>query len=171
MDLIWERHIDPADQSARWRKLRAWFLPPAVAVVAVASFTAGVGGALGALIIVGIVGLLLVGYIVFKGLALKIEPPVHRDSHEIVCGITRVSIDQMAHWTTYIWTAREQALDWKTGGGASNVDLGVVRFTMIDGREVMLTWMELTQPEIDELRDALTPHLTAPWIARPDSRR
>lgn len=137
----------PADQVARWRTFRRWFLLPAVAVCALAELAGSLAGVVTALIIVGPPGLLIAGYIVFKGLGLKLEAgvPFQRAGDKIVWGSRiRVPIDQIAHWTTYIWTTREQSLRWNSSGGSGSLDLGVVRFTMVDGREVMLTWTELT---------------------------
>lgn len=170
MDIIWERRIDPAHQAARWRRFLTWFPLPALALITTVGITSGLEGALGALIVAGLAGVLLVGYIVFKGLALKMSPPVGRDGDEIVSGVYRMAIDQMTHWTTYIWTVAEQRQDRRVDPRGPFFDVGILRFTMVDGREVEITWPELTQAEIDELRDTLAPHLTAPWVPRPDPR-
>lgn len=172
MDVIWERQIDPADQSARWDKFRKWFVAPAIALVAVVLITSGPGGALGALILVTIAGLLLVGYIIAKGIALSTARTVHRDGDEIVWGTIRVAVDQVAQWSTFIVPAgerRDGSRVRRTQGPEFPTGLAV--FTCADGRTFEFWWPELTQVEIDELRDALTPHLGAPWIARPQRRR
>lgn len=171
MEVIWERRIDPAGQVARWGRFRTWFPVGALAVITVAGLSSGPAGALGGLIVVAIVAVLLVGYIVAKGLALKVAAPIRRVGDAIVSGVYRMAIDQMTHWTTYIWTTEEQARSRRVARGGPFFDVGIARFHMADGREVTLTWPELTQAEIDELRHALAPHLTAPWVPRPEPHR
>ena len=184
--VIWTRRVDEQAQRRRRNTFLKWFVAPAALAIVVTGFVAGVGGALGMLILLGGFGLLVGGWVWANNLqlrqnrVLRLLPNGHLavGKHQ-----TRRTFDlgSVERWTTKIGTFRTMTMVPTSSvpvTGTTPTAEVILRYpdltddgrvgTRADGgaafRLEAFFWLQMPQEELDEVRAVLERHIDGPWV-------
>lgn len=171
--MIWRRRDDDGSSRKRWRRFLLWYVAPSAAAVVVALALGGPGAAAGVGILLGILGVIVAAWVFVVGLSKRIGAEIRLVDGQLICGKKSVSVDAIERWTSY----RPKMQRHGTGVNAG-ID-GVVAFRVPDEDEghrsvrpdgrpafthVSFIWAAMTGHEFDEIRAAIEPHVSAPWV-------
>ena len=175
--VVWRRPFDPEARGRRRRKLLLGYGLPFVLALAVGYAVGGTGALLGLAILLGLFGLLLVAWVELISHNERMNPEIRIDGDSLVVGRKRVRIADAEAWTTVM---RKQT----TSVGAPNTTshrctLARLRFripVVRDGERVTrpdggpafevvgFAWPAMGADQLDGIRAALEPHLSAPYV-------
>lgn len=173
--VVWQRDIDHEAGARRWRRFLLWYVAPVVVIMIIVAVAVGIGEALGVLILAGLFGLMLAGWIFFVTLNDRSGAEIRLVDGELVFGNKRVPVAEVECWST----RRSSMVSVHTAmGRKGNFEaVAMFRFPMMDGgrRGVRMDggeaysaktfgWATMGQDEIEGVRAALTPHIPAPWV-------
>ena len=155
--VVWQRVIDDAGSSERWRRLIRWYSVPAIAALLAALVFGGVVPLLVVAVAVGA----LAGVLALVVFAYDFNRRGHTEIRLVdgclVLGGDAVRVDAIEAWTTHRLVATS---------GAPVVAIFRVRGT--DGRPApaltRFAWAEMPERDVDDLRASLAAHIEAPWV-------
>lgn len=186
--VVWEREIDPAAQAGRWRKLGLFYGAPMAVALVVASVLGGLGAFLGVLILLGLFGLMLVALVFFTNFNARANSRIKLGDGHLVMGQRRVDLARVEAWSTRAsaerWAVSSVALRGNPMAGNAITAEVLFRVAVHDqngqreiwpnGRPafevVGFSWAEMPPDQLDRLRAALDPYITAPLV-HPDNLR
>jgi hypothetical protein len=159
--VVWQRVVDDAGSSKRWRRLIRWYSVPAVAAILAALVFGGVGPFLAVAVAVGA----LAGVLALVVFAYDFDRRGHTEIRLVdgclVLGGDEVRVDAVEAWTTHRLTGTSDA-----AAGAPVVAVFRVRGT--DGGSApgltRFAWAEMPERDLDDLRASLAAHIEAPWV-------
>jgi len=179
--VVWERQVDHLAAQQRWRRLGFWLGGPAVLVVVTALLSSGVGAAAGLLVCFVFVGAVIAFWIMTVNRGYDINNEIRLVDGHLADTTTRVVVAHIEAWTTIRTSPYIVA-----NGLGSSAPVAVVRFRVatpgIDARSgsegpgddrpahdsgltiVTFPWPEMTAGELEGVRQALEPHIPAPWV-------
>lgn len=176
--LIWTRPIDWEAQAERKRQFLRFYVAPVIAVAVVVAIVSDPMNALGVLILFGMLGLLVGGWVFFKNLTLRQNAELFiTASGALKVGTNGRPIDltDLVSWQTRTGTLQHTqylpnmplALRWMKH--ETEVGILSLRFPAppdaADGvRARRIMWPGMEPNDLDALRAALTTHLDAPWV-------
>lgn len=184
--VIWTRRVDEEAQRRRRRTFLKWYVAPAALAIVITGLLAGIGGALGMLILLGLFGLLVGGWVWAHNLQLRQNRELRLlpDGHlTIGKNQTRKTFDlgSVERWTTKIGTFRT-SISVPTSSvpvsGTTPTAEVILRYPDLtddgqvgvrhDGgaafRIEAFFWLQMPQEELDEVRAVLERHIDAPWV-------
>lgn len=176
-EIVWARQFDDAASKRRWKAFRRWALLPLAVVLVVAFMLGGVGAFLGVSILAGgLVGMVAVLFWLID-VNLKQNPEIRLVDGRLVQGRRAVTVADIERWTTRRSTSVRRNLD---SSPETQVIFRVpvfhdgVRGERADGGPAFETssfaWGQMSTEELDGVRDALEPHIDAPWVPPGDLR-
>lgn len=82
--VVWRRSIDTAKHALRRKRFALWYCAPVLVLLVGLAVLVGPWEALGAFILLGGFGLLVAGWIFFKGLGQRMHPDVRFDGDALL---------------------------------------------------------------------------------------
>ena len=184
--VIWTRRVDEQAQRRRRNTFLKWFVAPAALAIVITGLLAGVGGALGMLILLGGFGLLLGGWVWANNLQLRQNRELRLLSDgQLAIGKHQnrrtFDLGSVERWTTQIGTFRTTTpiptSSVSVSGSTPTAEV-ILRYpnltddgrvgTQADGgaafRLESFFWLQMPQEELDEVRAVLERHIDGPWV-------
>lgn len=159
MEVIWTRTIDTEASARAWRQLGLFGGIPAGVALAIALIFGGFWTFLGVLIVAAIVLALWASWVFFNQLGKRMNPTVSLDGNELVWARRRVPTGDVVLWSTFHTEASMSLADNQDASG----HLGAIRFRLRDESESEFLWANLPDEDLESLKLAVAPHVTAPW--------
>ena len=163
--VIWERIVDQDKTRQRSEQFRKRFFPAAGITLAVVLISAGWKNAIGALLVVGLVGKVWGNTVRFQSLSDAANPVMTVSNGRLKLGDRTIIVEDVKRFTT-IATAMQTSLL----GRRSQIKLGKAIFRMdVPGskREPILVefgWPNMTEEGVARVRAALEPELVDKWV-------
>ena len=163
--VIWERIVDQDKTRQRSEQFRKRFFPAAGITLAVVLISAGWKNAIGALLVVGLVGMVWGNTVRFQALSDAANPVMTVSNGRLKLGDRTIIVEDVKRFTT-IATAMQTSLL----GRRSQIKLGKAIFRMdVPGskREPILVefgWPNMTEEGVARVRAALEPELVDKWV-------
>ena len=149
--VIWTRAVDRARHERRVRAFVLYYVVPvSVIAVAVAVF-GGVGPALGVLILAGLFGLLLGGWVWLTNINERSNATIRLRGDDLVLGKRRVPVTRVVSFTTVQTRISGPYID----GVRSSIEAGVALFDVDDGSRVEFLWPSMPAEHLIGVRAAL----------------
>lgn len=164
-NVIWERTIDREIQRQRWRRLLRWYVVPVVVLAAVFAITLGVGAALGLLIVAGLFGLLLTGWLWITNLNERSGATIRFDGRRLGWRAVTIDVEAVSAFSTYSGKMAgplSASSSWRSGNRIA-IDCGYARFRMADGSTAEFMWPNMPPDQVDGVRHALDRVLPGRW--------
>ncbi len=172
---VWQRQFDEGAASHRWSRFVRWFVAPSAAIGLLALILGGPWALLGVLILLGSVGALLALWIWIYDKGLRANRTIDLIDGKLVLGRIEAPIAAIEAWTTHKSTSVGTVTNGVASGGPSAqvifrvpVMRDGVRGLRPDGGPafelVRFPWPEMTSDELAGIRQALAPHISAPWV-------
>ncbi len=172
---VWERQIDEGAASRRWSQLLRLYVMPSLAIGVLALVLGGPWELLGVVILLGSIGLLLALWIWIYDKGLRANTTIDLIDGKLVLGRYEASIADIEAWTTHKSNSVGSMTNGvSTGGPSAQVIFRIpvmrdgVRGVRPDGglayELVRFPWPEMSSDELAGVRQALTPHVRAPWV-------
>jgi hypothetical protein len=137
---------------------RFWLLyaAPVATIIVIVAIVSGVGPAAGLLILLGSIGAMLFVWMWLIGRNERANPIVTRVDGELRWAKRIVPIDQVTGFSTLMVSTSMRVGQTTTPGGVNaTVNLGVARFSLVDGTEVDFKWAELEEQQLERLESSL----------------
>ena len=150
-------------------KLGKWYGIPMAIALLIALVAGGFGAFLGVLILLGGIGLLLVVGVIGYNKQKASNPEIRLVDGKLVMGKVEVTIADIERWTTHK-VRRTSDVPGPDAVAVFRVPIfrDGERGVRPDGGPAFETitfgWQEMTPAEIDGVRDALVPHVSALWV-------
>ncbi len=161
--IIWKRHYDEVAQKKRIKRFYVFFLFPAALSIVLMAIFKSIGEASGLLILLGLFGLLLFGWIWMMGVNLRMNPTVIEDGEYLYCGRNKVAKNEVMAFSTYMSSVSFSYSNSHGGMSSSSMGIGCVTFLLSDRQEIDFKWPAIEQEQLDTLREALDPILPGKW--------
>lgn len=170
--VIWTRNIDLAAQRRRWRMFRRVVVLPGVLLSAGIGLVRGWQEGLGGLFLLALFAGLIAAWIwlISFNERQNAEIVLTADGHLKLGRKPRmpaVPVADVRVWSSGA-TRTSNSLANQRSHANKHVDLAVVSFRFRSGSSitepVRFAWPSMPTAEIDEIREALEPHITAPWV-------
>ncbi|MEM9608398.1 MAG: hypothetical protein AAGA99_13310 [Actinomycetota bacterium] len=184
--VIWTRRVDEAAAKERNQKFLRFYVAPVVATIIIGGAFGGIGAVLGLLILFGLFGLLLGGWVFFNNVQYRQNPELRlRDGSTLAIGKHQMArtfdLSAVESWTTKMGTLRTStyvpSISWSVSGTSPTAEV-LLRFPELtetgevgvraDGgrahRIEAFFWLKMPESELDEVREVLAPHIDAPWV-------
>lgn len=170
--VIWTRNIDLAAQRRRWRTFRNTVIVPGVLLSIGAGLVRGWQEGLGGLFLLAMFGGLLAAWIWLLNFNERqnAELVLTADGHLKLGANPRSPVVPVAD--VRVWSSGEtRATNFLANTRShahKSIDLAVVSFRFRSGSSVTepvrFVWTSMPAAEIDGVREALSPHIAAPWV-------
>jgi len=163
--VIWERTVDHDKIRQRTERFRKRFFIPAAVVLLIVLVFAGWQNAIGALIVVGMVGLTWSTAVRFQSLSDGANPVMVVKNGRLVLGELEIIIEDVKRFTTMATSIQTSLL-----GRYSRVQLGKAVFRMDvpgtkrDPKLIEFGWPNMDDAGIDTVKAALLPELPDKWV-------
>lgn len=167
--VIWERTIDHDKIRNRTERFRMRFFVPAALVLLVVLIVAGWQNAIGALLVLGLIGLAWGTTVRFQSLSDAANPVMTVGNGRIKLGERTVIVEDVKRFTTVATSMQTSVL-----GRHSRISLGKAIFRMDEPgtrRDIHLVefgWPNMTEAEVATVRAALEPELPGKWVSPGD---
>lgn len=167
--VIWERTVDQDKIRERGERFRNRFYPAAALILLIVLIFAGWKNATGALLVVGLIGMVWGNTVRFQSLSDAANPVMTVDDGRLKLGDHTIIIEDVKRFTT-IATAMQTSLL----GRHSQIRLGKAIFRMdVPGSKrqpdlVEFGWPNMTEESIASVRAALEPELDGKWVEPAD---
>lgn len=168
--IVWQRQVDRAAAERRWRRLGLWFVAPATAVSVIALFAGGVGAAIGLAICFVILGVVAAFWISVLNQALELNTEIRLVDGSLADCTTSVRVADIEAWTTTRTGQFSAAKGIGSHAPTAQAQFRLGHATVGDGSDavgseiVVFPWPEMSARELDGIREALEPHIAAPWV-------
>ena len=160
--IIWKRHYDKTAHDKRMKRFYVFYLLPAAIGIVLMAIFKSIGEALGLLIVLGLFGLLLFGWIWIMGFNLRANPTIVEENGYLSCGKQKVPINEVTAFSTYMTSVSYSAI--AVGSHTrSSMEIGCASFLLRDGQKIRFKWPALEKEQLDTLRVALEQVLPEKW--------
>ncbi len=167
--VIWERTVDQDKIRERGERFRNRFYPAAALILLIVLIFAGWTNAIGALLVVGLIGLVWGNAVRFQSLSDAANPIMTVGNGRLQLGDRTIIIEDVKRFTTIATTMQTSLL-----GRHSQIKLGKAIFRMdVPDRKrepdlVEFGWPNMTDEGIATVRVALEPELDGKWVEPAD---
>jgi hypothetical protein len=161
--IIWKRYYDEAAQSRRMKRFYLFYLLPATLSIVLMAIFKGLWDASGLLILLGVFGLMLFGWIWMIGFNLRMNSTVVEDNGYLYCNRNKVAKNEITAFSTYQSSVYFSYSGSHGGMSSSSMEMGYVTFLLRDKSEVSFAWPAIEQEQLDSLREALDQVLPGKW--------
>lgn len=156
---VWSRPVDHDRQRVRMRRLLGFYVLPCAALAVGLAVVLSPGEALGFVILAGVLGLLLGGWVLFQTLNERANARIVLNDGTLVFGQKVVPVAEVESFTT----VHTSTLGPDPLAGVGDSDLGKVVFRLSGGREEWFGWPAMSAAQLDGVRVALEPVLPGRW--------
>jgi|GEM_PF-3628192 len=163
-NIIWERQYNHTAHRRRLKRLYKYYFAPVVLIAVLTAFLKGIGEGLGVILVFGSIGGLFLLWFWLIGLNQRMNPTITEDGDYLYCGRTKVKMEQITAFSTYMLSGASMLVQsgsgttWSKGGSA-----GCAVFLLSDQEKVRFKWPNIENEDLEKVKLALDSVLPNKW--------
>jgi hypothetical protein len=164
-NIIWERQYDDTAHKRRLNRLYKYYFAPVILMAVLTAFYKGAGQGFGVILVFGGIGGLFLLWFWLIGFNQRTNLTISEDGDYLYCGRTKVKIEQITAFSTYILSGGPSMLvpsgsdtTWTKG-----VSGGCAVFLLSDQEKVRFKWPYIENGDLEKVKLALETVLPNKW--------